>query len=255
MYDASSEHAKQMAPAISYGSAARRKKELASTARIASPPPASPPFQSSSLKCVRTNPGATQLTRMPSGPSSCAKSLVSPISAVFDTPYSPSGGAGLYPAVDDINTKEACGLRWGLTSLTNSQYDLTLVSNSFSNISDGTSRVAWVAGPGWIPTQSTQASILPWRSTACLISRARSSALAWWHATPDTSYPRATRGATAASTPSCFRDDSTSLAPSSANRIAAAYARPLVAAVITTTLPSKRRERWSAGPRSAGLSG
>lgn len=43
----------------------------------------------------------------------------------------------------------------------------------------------------------------------------------WWHATPDTSNPRATSGAIASSTASCFLDEITSFAPEK-NRMSSA---------------------------------
>jgi hypothetical protein len=70
-------------------------------------------------------PGATQLTRMPSGPNSSARALVSPSSAVLLTAYMAMGGAGLKAVYEEMYTMLLPGFMCRTTSWVSSTADLT----------------------------------------------------------------------------------------------------------------------------------
>src|SRR3954447_26715482 len=56
-----------------------------------------------------TNPGRTELTRMPAGPSSADSDLVKPITAHFEAQYGLRRAIPNLPAIEERLTIEGCG--------------------------------------------------------------------------------------------------------------------------------------------------
>lgn len=104
MKDAFSEARKKIASAISWGEAMRPSGVSSQRA------PRSSSLRLASIS-VLVAPGATQFTRIPTGPSSFAKDFVNPIIAALEAEYTTSQDAPVMPHMEEILIMEPACLK------------------------------------------------------------------------------------------------------------------------------------------------
>mmetsp|Transcript_14219 Transcript_14219/g.41422 ORF Transcript_14219/g.41422 Transcript_14219/m.41422 type:complete len:236 (-) Transcript_14219:87-794(-) len=207
-----------------------------------------------SANLVGTIPGATQLTRIPSPPSSAARPRVRPSSAVLLTAYIPMGAGGLYAVMDETMTTEPPRCMCCSDALTSRMDDLTLTCMILSMISGAVSTMRPTAG--LTAAFCTTMSMRPYSLTAASTNAWMSPGLPTLHATPAAEMPFPRNALTVSSTFCCFLEQMKTRAPSEPSRSAVASPMPAVAPVTIATRPSSRRQLMSACGRSeAGARG
>mmetsp|Transcript_1647 Transcript_1647/g.4802 ORF Transcript_1647/g.4802 Transcript_1647/m.4802 type:complete len:221 (+) Transcript_1647:272-934(+) len=209
IYDASSDARNATAAAMSNGVPSRPSSVASSFARLASGVPVS-----AEAKLVGTNPGATQFTRMPSPPNSCANAFVRPTTAVLEMAYMAKGCMGLKAEKELLYTIEPPLVMCFTASRVSQIADCTLICKIFSMALSSMAKMG--------PPAGLTAALLTRMSMCCLpkvLRAASTSALTWssfptWHATPRTSKSSPLSRFTVSSTLACFLDEIITQAPS-----------------------------------------
>src|SRR6266536_2252928 len=234
MYLPASEASSSSCPASSSASAQRPSGTLLTVSWLV---PGSDHSRRVSL--VRTQPGARQLTRTPSGAASTARVRVMPISPALAAPYTPMPGLAERPAtLATLTIAPPRGMR-GRAALHARKGPRRL---RFMTLSHPAVRVSARAAKNcWPPATLTSTSSWPERSAAraTSASTAASSAASVGATTASGAPARRAAAATRSRSPA-ERAASTSPAPASAQVRAACSPMPLLAPMIRTVLPSRR---------------